>query len=1079
MALQQRTVLIVDDFPQDREIYRRYLQKDPDFAYTILESESGLAGLALCQTQKIDGILLDFWLPDLDGLKFLAQLKAQTNDNFPPVVVITGHGNEAIAVQVIKSGAEDYLVKERTTPDSLRQAMRCAIENAELRQQLQQSEKLFHTSVENMLDCFGIYSAIRDESGIIIDFRVDYVNAAACKSNQMTKEQQIGFRLCELLPVHRSSGLFEEYCQVVETGETLVKESLIYSDVYDQQHLTKAFDIRITKLGDGFVAAWRDITEKKQVEVALFESEQRYRSLVTVTCSIVFLAQANGAIVSAPEWETFTGQTPEQYTGWGWVDAVHPDDRQPTAEIWTRALQEKKPCEAEYRLLHRDGNYRYVYVRGVPILDATDNVREWIGTVTDITERKQAQSALRRSEELLSLALDSANMTAFTWDILTDQVYRSRSVGETPGLGFNIPVGRFNDKLNMVHPDDRSGFLADLQTALSSEKDYESEHRMLQPDGSVWWVLDKGRITFDESGRAVRLSGVAFDITERKQKEAALQIQACVLENMAEGVVMADENGIIALTNPAFDRMFGYERGELLGQPVQVLNDLPPSENDQFISTLLATLKSHGTWSGEVNNRKKDGTSFITYVCINALNINHKTHLIAVQQDITSRKIAESALRQSEETALRQLAELEAIYATAPIGLSFHDAGLRFVRINERLAQINGLPVSEHIGRTIHEVIPELVEKLEPIFQQVLQSGLPLLNLEIHTATPGLPDVERDFLTSYYPLKAADGQLLGINVMVQDITERKQVEAALSQSEERYRQLVELCPDGIFIQSEGKFVFVNQAALTFFGADSPEQLLGKSVLEFIHPEYREIVRTRIQQLKENQAVGLIEEKLFRLDGRIVDGEIAAIPLIYQGQPAAQAVIRDISARKQAESALKQSEALFRGVFESDLIGILFWNTEGQITDANDAFLRMTGYSREEIHAGELYYHNITPPEYHELDAQKFQILQTTGKYSPVEKEYICKDGSRIPILLGCAFLPGTRDRGVAFVLDISDRKQWEQEREQLLVRERIAREEAEAANRSKDEFVAVVAHELRSPLNSILGWAKLLLPSQV
>jgi len=139
---------------------------------------------------------------------------------------------------------------------------------------LRESEERFRTSIENMLDCFGIYQAIRDESGRIIDFRVEYVNAAACASNLMSKEEQIGKRLLELLPAHRETGLFDDYCQLVETGEPLMKDALIYEDVYGKRRLRRAFDVRAVKLGDGFAAAWRDVTEHRRIEQALLRSER-------------------------------------------------------------------------------------------------------------------------------------------------------------------------------------------------------------------------------------------------------------------------------------------------------------------------------------------------------------------------------------------------------------------------------------------------------------------------------------------------------------------------------------------------------------------------------------------------------------------------------------------------------------------------------------------------------------------------------------------------------------------------------------------------------------------------------------
>lgn len=259
---QPLTVLIVDDSPEDRQAYRRYLLQDQEYSYTILEEESGEGALTLCRQFQPDAILLDFLLPDLDGLEFMAELKQQSQQAIPAVIMLTGYGNEAVAVQAMKSGVQDYLVKGQTTGEYLRSTIHSAIKNAQLSQELQRSEERFRTSVENMLDCFGIFSAVRYETGEILNFRVDYMNAAACEFSQMSSGEQ-GEYLGEILLNIRENGLFDECCQVVKTGQPLVKEALVYTSLNSQQQSTRVIDIRITKMGDGFVAAWRDVTEKK------------------------------------------------------------------------------------------------------------------------------------------------------------------------------------------------------------------------------------------------------------------------------------------------------------------------------------------------------------------------------------------------------------------------------------------------------------------------------------------------------------------------------------------------------------------------------------------------------------------------------------------------------------------------------------------------------------------------------------------------------------------------------------------------------------------------------------------------
>ena len=140
----------------------------------------------------------------------------------------------------------------------------------------------------------------------------------------------------------------------------------------------------------------------------------------------------------------------------------------------------------------------------------------------------------------------------------------------------------------------------------------------------------------------------------------------------------------------------------------------------------------------------------------------------------------------------------------------------------------------------------------------------------------------------------------------QEMQERQQAQENLRESEERYRQVVEVCPDAIFIQCGGKFVFLNSATVKLYGATSPEELIGRSVLELVHPDYREIVEERIRLIREGKPAQLREIKLVKLDGTVIDVEVAAVPFTYQEMPAAQVVVRDISDRKLAEKELRKA-----------------------------------------------------------------------------------------------------------------------------------------------------------------------------
>ncbi|TBR58306.1 hybrid sensor histidine kinase/response regulator [Westiellopsis prolifica IICB1] len=264
-------ILLLEDSWADAELIGAALAKSK-INCELVRVETRADFIEALKTETLDLILADYALPSFDGFSALELVRAICPE--VPFIIISGILGEERAIETLKSGATDYVLKqrlERLVP-AVERALREAEERKLLKQaeaELRKSEELFRTSVETILDCFGIYSAIRDTSGKIIDFRIDYVNAAACENHQFTQEEQLGKRLCELMPIHQTSGLFTEYSRVVETGESLVKELLLEDGGHGGHGGhggQRAYDIRAVKFGDGVVVTWRDTTERRQVE---------------------------------------------------------------------------------------------------------------------------------------------------------------------------------------------------------------------------------------------------------------------------------------------------------------------------------------------------------------------------------------------------------------------------------------------------------------------------------------------------------------------------------------------------------------------------------------------------------------------------------------------------------------------------------------------------------------------------------------------------------------------------------------------------------------------------------------------
>ncbi len=308
-----------------------------------------------------------------------------------------------------------------------------------------------------------------------------------------------------------------------------------------------------------------------------------------------------------------------------------------------------------------------------------------------------------------------------------------------------------------------------------------------------------------------------------------------------------------------------------------------------------------------------------------------------------------------------------------------------------------------------------------------------------------------------------------IDGLMEDISDRKRAEEEQYRREQEFRALVENAPDIIArLDKELRYLYVNPAVESATGIP-PEKLIGKTRAEYGTPD--EVYTAWQETTRQVLVTG--KECLYEFEFPAPDGkryfQTRMVPeLDLDGTVESVLCIgRDVTEYKRAEQALRESEARFRRLIDSNVIGCIFWDTNGRITDANDAFLRMVGYTREDLLSGKVNWKDMSPVEHLSGSEQAIAQMKQGGAAEPLEKEYIRSDGSRVAVLLGGVLLEGSEDKGVSFVLDLSDRKKLENQLRQQA-------QQLEQANRMKDEFLAVLSHELRSPLNSILGWAKLL-----
>ena len=480
-------------------------------------------------------------------------------------------------------------------------------------------------------------------------------------------------------------------------------------------------------------------------------------------------------------------------------------------------------------------------------------------------------------------------------------------------------------------------------------QDYVSKHQL---DGALLYRSMRYAIERKRAARALQKS-------EEQLRQLLAQTPAVFYK-----LQINDQKITPVFVSGTIQRLLGFEVAESASYQWWMAS-LHPEDRDRVLEVVRQGFAGQG-YSIEYRLRHKNGT----YRWVQDDNrvigatAGRGKEAVGVWTDITERKALEAALVSREQ-------RLNAFFKGATAGLALFDMDLRYVQINDTLAEMNGVAAEDHLGRTIREVLPQLAPQAEPIFHQVLLTGKPVLNVEIAGRTHSHPEMQRHWVGSFFPIPGKDGTPDGAGAIVVEVTERKLAEKALRHSEERYRSLAESAEDAIFVVNrQFRLEYINQAGARRLGR-SPTELIGMSIMDLFPAE------TAAQQIQHMETVfqsGLaltVEEKItfpqatlwFNtqfISLRSAGGELVRV----------LGIGRDISERKQAEEKLCESQAMLARAEQFSHIMVTLLGLDGRWLKVPPTLCSLLGYTESELLSRTL--EDVTAPDDRERDWQQYQ-----------------------------------------------------------------------------------------------------------
>ena len=619
---------------------------------------------------------------------------------------------------------------------------------------------------------------------------------------------------------------------------------------------------------------------RKTAEDSLRESEQNFRRLVETTAAVPWLADVETWVFTyvGPQAVRLLGYPLERwYEKDFWISHLHPDDKEFAIKTCLALSKSAEDFEFEYRMMDSSGET--VWVHDIVRCEHRDGKPvELRGFMLDISERKEAEEALHETEERFRTMANTAPV--MIWMAGTDKLCTFLNKGWLDFTGRTVEQELGNGWTEGVHPDDFARCLEVYTNAFNARQEFTMEYRLRRFDGEYCWVLDHGVPRFESEGTFLGYIGTAIDITDLKRGEERLRF---VVEAAPNAMIMVKSDGAIILVNPQTERLFGYSREELIGQPVDILvperfRGSHPAHRTEFFVAPQARPMGAGR---DLFARRKDGSEVLVEIGLNPIHTQEGLLVLTAIVDITERKRAEEAL-EKERAFLRQVIDIDPNFIFAK------DREGRFTLVNQAVADAYGTTVEDLIGKTDADFNSnhEELEFFHRMDLEVIDSLQERFIPEEH-----LTDAQgkvRWLQTVKRPIREKDGsanQILGAST---DITERKQAESELQHNREELAHVTRISTMGELAASLAHelnqpltAIMSNaQAALRFMAANPAD-------LE----EVREILKDIVQD--DSRASDVIQ----RMRGLVRKEEIAFVPLDIAE------VIRDVARLVHSDAVL--------------------------------------------------------------------------------------------------------------------------------------------------------------------------------